>query len=70
MADVTYDDPGPVAHELARAALIDGVAAYVDIKAPHGVQSLGPDGDVVRLGRSISRALEDVFRTYALPGIG
>jgi len=56
--------------ELIRAALQDGAAAYNDRSAPHGVQSLGPDGETVRLGRNIARALEPVFLTYAGPGIG
>jgi hypothetical protein len=56
--------------ELIRAALQDGAAAYMDREAPHGVQSFGPDGESVRLGRDLSRALYPVFIRYAGPGIG
>jgi hypothetical protein len=48
------------------AAEQDGAALYMSRKAPHGVLSVGPDGDVVRLGSSQSRALDNVF----LPGVG
>jgi hypothetical protein len=68
MADVTIT--ADITAELERAALLDGVAAYVDLSAPHGIQSLGPNGETVRLGRDIVRALEPVFLRYALPGIG
>lgn len=56
--------------ELERAALLDGLAAYAERKAPHGVLSFGPDGDAVRLGRDIVRALEPVLFRIAGPGIG
>ena len=56
--------------ELTRAAIQDGAAAYVDREAPHGVQSFGPDGESVRLGRDIVRALYPVFINIAGPGIG
>ena len=39
---------------------------YMARKAPHGVLSMGVDGDSVRLGSSQTRALDNVF----LPGIG
>lgn len=56
--------------ELNVAAEQDGAALYASRKAPHGVLSVGPDGDVVRLGSSAVRALEPIFLRYAGPGIG
>lgn len=56
--------------ELIRAALQDGAAAFMDKSAPHGVESLGPDGEVVRLGRDLNRALYPVFQRHLGPGIG
>ena len=56
--------------ELNRAALMDGVGAYVDRDAPHGILSLGPDGEAVRLGADVLRASWPVVRRYTLPGIG
>lgn len=56
--------------ELRRAGLQDGAAAYLERKTPHGVLSVGPDGEAVRLGRDIVRALQPVFDRYALPAIG
>lgn len=53
-----------------RAALLDGVAGYLELKAPHGVLAVGSDGDAVRLGSSLTRALEPVFFAIAGPGIG
>lgn len=52
--------------QIVRAALQDGAAAYLERDAPHGIQSVGPDGDVVRLGRAITRSLDAVL----LYGIG
>ena len=68
MADVTIT--AAIEDELIRAALQDGAAAYVDRDAPHGVQSFGPEGESVRLGRDLSRSLYPVFMRYAGPGIG
>lgn len=68
MAGVTIT--AGITDELERAALQDGAAAYVDRTAPHGVQSLGPDGEAVRLGADIGRTLRPVFLRYAGPGIG
>lgn len=68
MAGVTLT--ADIEAELTRAAIQDGAAAYMDRDAVHGVQSLGPDGEVVRLGRDISRSLYPVFIRYAGPGIG
>ena len=48
------------------AAELDGAALFTTRSSPHGVLSFGPDGDVVRLGSSQSRALDNVF----LPGVG
>lgn len=59
-----------VTAELERAALLDGLAAYAERTAPHGILTVGPDGDVARLGRDLVRALEPVFMAYAGPGIG
>lgn len=59
-----------ITDELERAALLDGLAAYAERAAPHGVLTVGPDGDVVRLGRNIARALEPIYQRYAGPGIG
>lgn len=53
------------------AALQDGAAAYMARGAPHGVLSVGPDGDAVRLGADIERALPHVLARYlASGGIG
>ena len=68
LADVTIT--ADIEAELVRAALQDGAAAYMDREAPHGVQSFGPDGESVRLGRDLARALYPVFIRYAGPGIG
>ena len=54
---------------LEAAALQDGAALYVARKAPHGVLSFTPDGDVARLGASLLRACEPIV--FAInPGIG
>ena len=68
MADVTLT--AEIEAELARAAIQDGAAAFMDREAPHGVQSFGPDGESVRLGRDLARALYPVFIRYAGRGIG
>lgn len=55
--------------QLTAAALQDGAALYVARKAPHGVLSIGPDGDVARLGSAILRASDAIL--YRInPGIG
>lgn len=56
--------------ELARAVLLDGIAAYKDRDAPAGVMSVGPDGAPVRLRPDTLRAAWPVIRRYAPPGIG
>lgn len=54
---------------LEAAALQDGAALYVARKAPHGVLTFTPDGDVARLGASLLRACEPIV--FAInPGIG
>jgi len=68
LAGVTPSASGTA--ELNRAALMDGVGAYVDRDAPHGILSLGPDGEAVRLGADVLRASWPVLRRYTLPGIG
>jgi hypothetical protein len=68
MADVTIT--AGIEAELIRAGELDGAAAFVDLTAPHGVVTNGPDQQSIRLGRDIVRALEPVFMRYALPGIG
>jgi hypothetical protein len=54
------------AAELYRAALSDGVGAYLDRDAPHGVLSTGIDGSAVRLGADILRASVPVLRRHSL----
>lgn len=57
--------------ELEVAALTDGAALFNTRNAPSGVQSFGPDGDVVRLGADALRALKPVIaRVHATAGIG
>ena len=51
------------------AALQDGAACYVSRNAPHGVLAVGPDGDVVRLGRELLRECEPILFAIS-PGIG
>lgn len=55
--------------QLTATALQDGAALYVARKAPHGVLSIGPDGDVARLGSAILRASDPILRRIS-PGIG
>jgi hypothetical protein len=55
--------------QLTAAALQDGAALYVARKAPHGVLSIGPDGDVARLGSAILRASDAILYRIS-PGIG
>ncbi len=54
------------AAELYRAALTDGVGAYLDRDAPHGILSTGIDGSAVRLGADILRASVPVLRRHSL----
>lgn len=55
--------------ELSRSVLLDGIAAYKDRDAPHGILSLGPDGEIVRVGSDIVRWSAPVIARYAIPGI-
>lgn len=55
--------------ELTRTALLDGIAAYKDRDAPHGILSVGPDGEVVRVGSDIVRWSAPVILRYAVPGM-
>lgn len=70
MTGVTVASPSDAEAELIRAALDDGAAAYARRNAPHGVLSIGPDGQVARLGSDLALALRPVFRRYGTPGIG
>jgi hypothetical protein len=56
--------------ELTRSALLDGIAAYKDRDAPHGILSIGPDGEVARTGSDLVRWSAPVVARYATPGIG
>ena len=56
--------------QLHAAAELDGAALYNSRKAPHGVLTIGPDGDIARLGASAARALEPIFLRQVGPGIG
>lgn len=56
--------------ELARAALIDGIAAYQDRDAPNGILTMGPDGAPVRVRADPLRAAWPPIHRYAIPGIG
>ncbi len=53
------------------AALQDASALFNSLSTPHGIMSVGPDGDVVRLGASSLRALNPVIAMiHATAGIG
>lgn len=57
--------------QLEVAALTDGAALFNSRAAPHGIQSIGPDGDVVRLGADALRACKPVIvRVHSTAGIG
>lgn len=69
LGDGAYTPTAAQDAQLVAAALQDATALYVARKAPHGVLSITPDGDVARLGSDILRACERVL--YPLdPGIG
>jgi hypothetical protein len=58
-------------NELEVAALTDGAALFNSRAAPHGVLSIGPDGDAVRLGADSLRAVSRVItRVHSTAGIG
>lgn len=67
--DGTTPDTGFTA-ELDRSALLDGAAAYAERRSPHGILSVGPEGEVQRLGADILRATNPVLRRHLRPGIG
>jgi len=58
-------------NELEVAALTDGAALFNSRAAPHGVLSIGPDGDAVRLGSDSLRAVHKVIvRVHSTAGYG
>lgn len=61
LAGVTIDPGSEAEAMLIRAARDDGAAAYARRRAPHGVLSVGPDGQAVRLGADILIALRPVL---------
>lgn len=68
---ITPDTSGT--NELEVAAVTDGAALFNSKAAPHGVLSLGIDGEAVRLGSDSLRACLPVLRRIhptALIGIG
>ena len=57
--------------ELEAAARNDGAALFNSRSAPHGVVSIGPDGDAIRLGADSLRAVSRVIqRVHSTAGIG
>lgn len=57
--------------ELEVAALSDGAALFNSRAAPHGVLSVGPDGEAVRLGADSLRACNPVIRrVHSRAGMG
>ena len=56
--------------ELTRTALLDGIAANKDRDALHGILSLGPDGEIARIGSDVVRWSRPVIARYAIPGMG
>jgi hypothetical protein len=57
--------------QLEAAARTDGAALFLTRNAPHGILSIGPDLDAVRLGSDSLRAVERVIaRVHATAGIG
>lgn len=69
LGDGAYTPSSSQDDQLAAAALQDAAALYVARKAPHGILSIGPDGDVARLGAAILRACDPIL-TRISPGIG
>lgn len=68
--DVTIAPGSAAEDEIIRAALDDGAAAYARRKAPHGILTMGPDGQAVRLGKDIAIALRPVLARRGSIGIG
>ena len=57
--------------ELTVAALIDGAALFNSRAAPHGILSVGIEGEAVRLGADSLRAVSKVIaRVHSTGGIG
>ena len=57
--------------ELEIAALLDGSALFNALATPHGLASIGMDGDVIRLGADSLRACKPVIaRVHSTAGIG
>ncbi len=57
--------------ELEVAALTDGAALFNSRQAPHGILSMGPDGEAVRLGADTLRAVKPVIaRIHPTGGVG
>lgn len=67
LGDGGYTPTASQDDRLAAAARIDGAALYVSRKAPHGVLSFGPDGDVARLGAPELRACEPILAVINPP---
>jgi len=56
--------------QLEACARSDGAALFNSRAAPHGVLSIGPDGDAVRLGADYIRACNPVIARLVRSGIG
>lgn len=69
LGDGAYTPTSSQDDRLTAAALTDGAALYLTRKAPHGVLTFTPDGDVARLGASDLRACEPILAVID-PGIG
>ena len=69
LGDGAFTPSASQVDELEVAALEDGASLYARRKAPSGVLSLTPDGDVIRLGAAQLRAAAPIL--YRInPGIG
>lgn len=68
LAGVTITDPSGPFDAIRAAARVDAAAAYVSRRAPHGILSVGPEGQAVRLGSDIIRALRPVLARYSERG--
>jgi hypothetical protein len=60
----SYTPSAEATDELTRSALLDGIAAYKDRDAPHGILSIGPDGEIARVGSDIVRWSRPVIDRY------
>ena len=70
LEDYTVEAASDAEAALQRCALLDGVAAFADRDSPTGIQTLGPDGQPIRLRADVLRACVPVINRYTLPGIG